>query len=92
MRGKKRNHQFSHVGLASLIHSPPSPANVCLSGTTSQGCAGAVKRVVTRLEGVTDIDIDLSRNKVVVKYNDGLTEEQIITAIAKTGKATSLWS
>jgi len=57
-----------------------------------QGCAGAVRRVVTRLEGVTDIDIDFRQNKVVVKYNDGLTEEQIITAITKTGKATSLWS
>jgi copper chaperone len=54
-----------------------------------QGCVGAVRRVLTRLEGVQSVDIDLASQKVVVKGN--VDANVVKETVAKTGKATEFW-
>eukprot|EP00239_Pterosperma_sp_CCMP1384_P003337 CAMPEP_0197843688 /NCGR_PEP_ID=MMETSP1438-20131217/600_1 /TAXON_ID=1461541 /ORGANISM="Pterosperma sp., Strain CCMP1384" /LENGTH=69 /DNA_ID=CAMNT_0043454003 /DNA_START=109 /DNA_END=318 /DNA_ORIENTATION=+ len=56
-----------------------------------EGCAGAVRRNLQKVEGVKDIEITVADKKVVVK-GDGITDEVCLEAAAKTGKASELWS
>jgi copper chaperone len=55
-----------------------------------QGCVGAVKRAIGKLEGVESYDIDIKEQKVTVVGN--LKPEVVLDRVAKTGKATSFWS
>ncbi|KAI5058068.1 hypothetical protein GOP47_0026238 [Adiantum capillus-veneris] len=54
-----------------------------------QGCVGAVKRVLGKMEGVNTYDIDLDAQKVTVKGN--VKPEDVLSTVSKTGKATSFW-
>ncbi|XP_076946769.1 uncharacterized protein LOC143618431 [Bidens hawaiensis] len=53
------------------------------------GCAGAVKRVLTNMEGVETFDIDLEQKKVTVKGN--IEPDAVLQTISKTGKKTEFW-
>ncbi|KAL4576749.1 hypothetical protein LXL04_012848 [Taraxacum kok-saghyz] len=53
------------------------------------GCAGAVKRVLTNMEGVETFDIDLEQKKVTVKGN--VDPDVIFQTVSKTGKKTEFW-
>ncbi|KAG0589571.1 hypothetical protein M758_1G028600 [Ceratodon purpureus] len=55
-----------------------------------QGCVGAVKRAIGKLEGVESYDIDIKEQKVTVVGN--LKPEVVLERVSKTGKATSFWS
>ncbi|CAA2985323.1 copper transport ATX1-like [Olea europaea subsp. europaea] len=54
-----------------------------------QGCVGAVKRVLGKMEGVESFDIDIEQQKVTVKGN--VQPEAVLQTVSKTGKATSYW-
>ncbi|KAK3282000.1 hypothetical protein CYMTET_10247 [Cymbomonas tetramitiformis] len=56
-----------------------------------EGCVGAVRRVLEKLEGVENVVITLEDKKVVVT-GTGITEEAVLEKVAKTGKAPILWS
>ncbi|CAL9119988.1 copper transport protein [Musa troglodytarum] len=58
-------------------------------GMSCQGCAGAVKRVLTKMEGVESFDVDLKEQKVTVKGN--VKPEDVFQTVSKTGKKTSFW-
>ncbi|MCO5586942.1 hypothetical protein L7F22_040887 [Adiantum nelumboides] len=67
-----------------------SPQTVELKVAMScQGCVGAVKRVLGKMEGVEKYDIDLDAQKVTVKGN--VKPEDVLATVCKTGKATSFW-
>jgi len=53
---------------------------------TCSGCSGAVTRVLSKLQGVTNFDVSLETQKVVVEAT--IPQEQVFQAIQKTGKAT----
>ncbi|VEU20304.1 DEKNAAC101179 [Brettanomyces naardenensis] len=50
------------------------------------GCSSAVNRVLTKLNGVKDIDISLEKQSVDVTAGSGLSYDQVLQTIAKTGK------
>ncbi|KAG6522272.1 copper transport protein ATX1-like [Zingiber officinale] len=54
-----------------------------------QGCAGAVKRVLTNMEGVESFEVDLQEQKVTVKGD--VTPEAVFQTVSKSGKKTSFW-
>ncbi|XP_074581396.1 copper transport protein ATX1-like [Curcuma longa] len=54
-----------------------------------QGCVGAVKRVLTKMEGVESFDVDLQEQKVTVKGD--VTPETVFQTVSKSGKKTSFW-
>ncbi|RRT76797.1 hypothetical protein B296_00029643 [Ensete ventricosum] len=54
-----------------------------------EGCVGAVKRVLTKMEGVESFDVDLKEQKLTVRGN--VKPEAVLQTVSKTGKKTSLW-
>nr|XP_019702688.1 copper transport protein ATX1 isoform X4 [Elaeis guineensis] len=58
-------------------------------GMSCQGCVGAVKRVLGKMEGVESFDVDLKEQKVTVKGN--VTPDAVLQTVSKTGKKTSFW-
>ncbi|GAB0097841.1 Atox1 [Sergentomyia squamirostris] len=54
---------------------------------TCEGCSGAVKRVLGKLEQIDDVSIDLQEKTVLVTST--LPAEQILETIRKTGKTTT---
>ncbi|XP_014510869.1 copper transport protein ATX1 [Vigna radiata var. radiata] len=58
-------------------------------GMSCQGCAGAVNRVLGKMEGVESFDIDLKEQKVTVKGN--VQPDEVLQAVSKTGKKTAFW-
>ncbi|KAK7356957.1 hypothetical protein VNO80_16238 [Phaseolus coccineus] len=54
-----------------------------------EGCVGAVKRVLGKLDGVESYDIDLKEKKVVVKGN--VQPDTVLQTVSKTGKKTTFW-
>ncbi|KAM7467821.1 hypothetical protein LguiB_015383 [Lonicera macranthoides] len=56
---------------------------------TCEGCVGAVKRVLGKMEGVETFDIDLKEQKVTVKGN--VQPQAVLQTVSKTGKQTSFW-
>ncbi|XP_042385967.1 copper transport protein ATX1-like [Zingiber officinale] len=54
-----------------------------------QGCAGAVRRLLTSMEGVESFDVDLQEQKVTVKGN--VTPEVVFQTVSRSGKKTSFW-
>jgi len=56
-----------------------------------EGCAGAVRRILQKVEGVENIDITVADNKVVVT-GAALDSAALVEKVAKSGKATELWA
>ncbi|XP_031499520.1 copper transport protein ATX1-like isoform X2 [Nymphaea colorata] len=54
-----------------------------------EGCVGAVKRVLNKMEGVESYDVDLKEQKVTVKGN--VQPDAVLQTVSKTGKKTSFW-
>ncbi|XP_018851782.1 copper transport protein ATX1-like [Juglans regia] len=54
-----------------------------------EGCVGAVKRVLGKMEGVDSYDVDLKDQRVTVKGN--VQPEAVLQTVSKTGKKTSFW-
>ncbi|KAL9254697.1 Copper transport protein ATX1-like protein [Drosera capensis] len=58
-------------------------------GMSCQGCVGAVKRVLGKMEGVETYDINLEEQKVTVKGN--IQPDAVLQTVSKTGKKTTFW-
>ncbi|KAL6977136.1 Cytosolic copper metallochaperone [Sarracenia purpurea var. burkii] len=58
-------------------------------GMSCQGCVGAVKRVLGKMDGVDSFDIDFEEQKVTVKGN--VQPADVLQTVSKTGKKTSFW-
>ncbi|XP_054794156.1 copper transport protein CCH-like [Prosopis cineraria] len=58
-------------------------------GMSCQGCAGAVRRVLGKMEGVESYDIDMKEQKVTVTGN--VQPEAVLQTVSKTGKKTAFW-
>ncbi|KAI4373082.1 hypothetical protein MLD38_011245 [Melastoma candidum] len=58
-------------------------------GMSCNGCVGAVKRVLGKMEGVDSFDINLEEQKVTVKGN--VQPDAVLQTVSKTGKATAFW-
>ncbi|XP_003563850.1 copper transport protein ATX1 [Brachypodium distachyon] len=58
-------------------------------GMSCEGCVGAVKRVLSKMEGVESFDVDIKEQKVTVKGN--VTPDAVLQTVSKTGKKTAFW-
>jgi len=56
-----------------------------------EGCAGAVRRLAAKIDGVTDVDVQLEAKTVVVR-GSGLRAEDVREKIAKCGRETRVES
>merc|ERR1712183_928025 len=87
---KKINNQIQISLLFVLSKSIAMSQTVVLKvGMSCEGCVGAVKRVLGKMEGVESYDIDLKEQKVTVKGN--VQPESVLQTVSKTGKKTTFW-
>lgn len=57
-----------------------------VSGMTCAACQVAVKRAVTKMDGVSDVNVNLMTNSMVVDYNeDRVNTDDIIKNVVKAG-------
>lgn len=57
-----------------------------VSGMTCTGCAGSVRRVISKNKGVDDVIVEHNQNKVIVTYDEKLvTDELVISQITRLG-------
>ncbi|PAL76103.1 hypothetical protein CEJ83_20005, partial [Acinetobacter baumannii] len=85
---KKKKKQFS--SFLFFISSPAMSQTVVLKvGMSCEGCVGAVKRVLGKMDGVETFDIDLKEQKVTVKGN--VQPDAVLQTVSKTGKKTAFW-
>ncbi|KAJ7947083.1 Heavy metal-associated isoprenylated plant protein [Quillaja saponaria] len=53
------------------------------------GCESKIKKALRKLDGVDDVDIDISMQKVTVMGWAG--QEKVLKAVRKTGRRAELW-
>ncbi|KAE8702120.1 Copper transport protein ATX1 [Hibiscus syriacus] len=58
-------------------------------GMSCEGCVGAVKRVLGKMQGVETFEVDLKEQKVTVKGN--VQPDAVLQTVSKTGKKTTFW-
>ncbi|QVK20459.1 copper-translocating P-type ATPase [Mycoplasmatota bacterium] len=57
-----------------------------VSGMTCASCASSVEKAVSKLDGVKEVSVNLTTEKMSVKYNnDILDNDEIIQAVSKAG-------
>ena len=54
---------------------------------TCGGCANAVKRILKKMDGVTEIDADVEKKLVTVDHADAVTPQQMLEALKKWADA-----
>ena len=62
-----------------------SSVSLDVPGMSCNHCAMSITKAVNGLEGITDVDVDLSSKKVNVRYKDGVIFSEIIRAIEDAG-------
>lgn len=64
-----------------------------VSGMTCSACSAAVDRSVRKLEGVSDVNVNLLTNSMTVEYDDKIVEpDKIIQAVEEAGYNASLYT
>ncbi|KAE9451276.1 hypothetical protein C3L33_16823, partial [Rhododendron williamsianum] len=58
-------------------------------GMSCEGCSGAVRRVLGKMDGVESYDIDMKEQKVTVIGN--VQPDAVLQTVSKTGKKTAFW-
>ncbi|XP_077248632.1 copper transport protein ATX1-like [Tasmannia lanceolata] len=79
----------SQLGSSIFVASSMAETVVLKVGMSCEGCAGAVKRALTKMEGVESFDVDMKEQKVTVKGN--VQPDAVLQAVSKTGKKTLFW-
>lgn len=57
-------------------------------GMTCEGCASAVKRILGKFDGVTDIQTDVATKKVVVTADDSVSPQEMLEKLQKWSEAS----
>jgi len=52
---------------------------------TSEGCASAVKRVLGKVDGVTDVQTNVEAKSVVVVHDDSVSKGLMLEKLQKVG-------
>ncbi|MBA0696874.1 hypothetical protein Goari_003394 [Gossypium aridum] len=82
---------FEHhvtLNMEEMVHRPPMTV-VLKVGMSCEGCVGAVKRVLGKMQGVESYEVDLKEQKVTVKGN--VQPDAVLQTVSKTGKKTTFW-
>ncbi|KAL3816124.1 hypothetical protein ACHAXA_011621 [Cyclostephanos tholiformis] len=57
-------------------------------GMTCEGCASAVKRILGKIDGVTDIETNVAAKTVVVTHADGVSASEMLEMLKKWSQAS----
>ncbi len=61
-----------------------------ITGMTCSACSARVERVMNKLEGVSDVTVNLLTNSMTLTKSETLTDDDIINAVIKSGYGASL--
>ena len=56
---------------------------------TCGGCAGSIKKALGSVQGINQVDVDISSKTVTVKHDEHLTRDEIVKAIDRAGFSAS---
>ena len=56
-------------------------------GMTCGGCANAVKRILNKMDGVTEVNADVEQKLVTVEHTDGVSAQEMLSALQKWADA-----
>lgn len=56
-------------------------------GMTCEGCAGAVKRILSKMEGVKSVDTNVDERTVIVSA-EGVTADEMVEKLSKWSQAS----
>ena len=51
------------------------------------GCASSIKKALSNVEGVSNVDVDVATKKVTVNHNANVSRERIVDALDRAGYA-----
>jgi len=57
-------------------------------GMTCGGCANAVKRLLTKMEGVSNVETDVEAKSVVVTADDSVSPQAMLEKLQKWSEAS----
>lgn len=55
---------------------------------TCGGCSSAIDRILSKIDGVTDIKIDVEAKSVVVTHEESVSSEEMLEKLMKWSKAS----
>ena len=62
-----------------------------VTGMTCSACSAHVEKAVNKLDGITNVSVNLLQNSMVVEYDEAsLTTDDIINAVKSGGYGASL--
>ena len=67
-------------------------AKFTVTGMTCSACSAHVDKAVRKLEGVSDVNVNLLGGSMTVEWTGSLTESGIISAVKEAGYSASLSS
>lgn len=74
------------LALASPLWAAPQTVTLAVPGMTCAACPITVKAALTKVKGVTKVDVDLDRKEAVVSFDDTKTSvETLIKATRDAG-------
>lgn len=70
---------------------PLAKTTLLIEGMTCAACSTRVEKVLSKIEGVAKVSVNLSNNKAVIQYSSGSVDEEIlIKAVEKAGYKAEL--
>ena len=49
------------------------------------GCASSIKKALSGVEGVSEVDVDVATKKVTVNHSEDVSREKIVDALDRAG-------
>ncbi len=56
---------------------------------TCGGCAGSIKKALGSVQGINQVDVDISSKTVTVNHDEQLTRDDLVKAIDRAGFSAS---
>lgn len=53
------------------------------------GCAGAIKKALGDVRGISQVNVDTVTKKVTIEHNEGVPREEIISVLDRAGLPAS---
>src|ERR1700742_2533060 len=75
--------------IAAAPESPAAEVELIIGGMTCASCAARVEKKLNRMDGVT-ATVNYATEKAKVTYADGVTTDDLVTTVEKTGYRATL--
>ncbi|WP_161878405.1 heavy-metal-associated domain-containing protein [Alkalibacterium sp. MB6] len=65
---------------------------VKVNGMSCNGCANSVKAALSKMEGITQVEVRLDDKEAVMQSNQAITQDQVENALADTSYTVETFS